>query len=912
MVAVDVSVLDKDGRPVRDLTADDFTIQVDGTARRLVTATFVPLGATARPSGVVSAPHYSTNAGAVGGRLVIFVVDRGNILRGEGRQLLEAASAFIDRLEPYDRVALAAIPEAGTTIDFTTDHRVVQRTIERAVGTATATFGKYTVGLTEALAIERQDQRTLDKVVGRECQVSAMMAQLPTRDEAGPGTRTAAESLVKSCEIEVRDEARSVYWTWRQQASASLASLRNLLERLALTSGPKTLVLLSEGLFVDTRERGEYESVARAAAAADVTFYALGLDVQRTDASMETISPTFNDDRVLKRQGLELLVGLTRGRFFGVATGATSSFDRITREISGYYLLSFEPEARDREGGIRQIQVDVRRPGVEVRARRNFLIDRGATAKPAREVLAETLRTPLLSTELVMRTATFVYPSDAGQLRVVIAADVEGATAAGAVPCGFSLTNDRGEVVGAEIEGPAAAAQPVPDGHAYLASFILDPGNYTLKLAAVDDVGRRGSVEHAFEAKLTAAGQLRLGDLMLADMPARPGREVRPSVDTRMTSEQVVGYVELTSEVPAVLDSAEVVLQVAPSASAPAIDTVSATIDAPTVKRRVAEGRVPTDLLPPGDYVARAVVTVQGREFGRVTRPFRVERPLESAATTEGAGPIIRPTVSTRMRGPAALAAIPAFSVERVVGPDVVGYFLDRLPRERPAPLGGPVAAAADAARQGRFTDVETALATVGDDDLTAMFLRGIARLARGDLEGAAREFRRTLRQSSEFFPAAFYLGACYAAGGRDDEAAGAWQTSLVSDESGAFVYELLGDAFLRLEDGVRAVDIAGEAQQLWPDEDRFVRQSAVAHAVARQHDASIAMLDRHLEKHPDDRDGWLLGLWVLYDATLSGRTVGGEPIDVRFGRYRERYASLNGPQLGLVDEWKRAMDKKR
>jgi len=50
----------------------------------------------------------------------------------------------------------------------------------------------------------------------------------------------------------------------------------------------------------------------------------------------------------------------------------------------------------------------------------------------------------------------------------------------------------------------------------------------------------------------------------------------------------------------------------------------------------------------------------------------------------------------------------------------------------------------------------------------------------------------------------------------------------------------------------------------------------------------------------------------VLYDATLSGRTVGGEPIDVRFRRYRERYASLNGPQLGLVDEWKRAMDRKR
>ena len=146
IVAVDVSVLDKTGRPVRDLTRDDFTVRVDGTSRRLLSAQFVPLGTETRPSGV-AVTHYSTNENAVGGRLIVFVVDRGNIRRGEGRPLMEAASQFIDRLQPTDRVALAAIPESGPYIDFTADHRTVQRRLETMLGALTPVLLGHTIGI---------------------------------------------------------------------------------------------------------------------------------------------------------------------------------------------------------------------------------------------------------------------------------------------------------------------------------------------------------------------------------------------------------------------------------------------------------------------------------------------------------------------------------------------------------------------------------------------------------------------------------------------------------------------------------------------------------------------------------------------------------------------------------------------
>jgi VWFA-related protein len=912
LVAVDVSVVDRDGRPVRDLVAEDFTVLVDGQPRRLVSSVFVPLGSAARPRGVAAAPrHYSTNAGAVGGRLIVIVVDRGNIRRGEGRQLLEAASRFVDRLDPADRVALAVVPEGGPAVDFTTAHRSVQRALESVIGAATPPFGRYTIGLTEALAIAQQDLRTLDRVVGRECEVAALMTPLQGRETPAAGAVSSRDALVKSCTNEVAADARLIYWNARQQTAASLAALRALLDRLALTSGPKTMVLLSEGLFVDARERGDFEQVARAAAAADTTLYALGLDVQRTDASMERISPTFNDDRVLVRQGLELLVGMTRGRLFPVATGARAAFDRIARELSGYYLLSFEPEAGDRGDQPRQIDVDVRRAGVEVRARRHFLVDARASSRATKDVLAEVLRTPLLATDLLMRAATFTYPGEGRQVRLVIAAEIEGATAAGSVPCGFSLTNARGDVVGAEVDGPSAAAEPRGDTHAYLASFVLDPGRYTLKLAAVDDLGRRGSVEHAVDARLTPAGQLRVGDLMLADAPAARGRDVRPSVDTRLSSDEVIGYVEVAAEVPSVLDAARVSLEVAADETAPPLAAVEAGLTAPTLGRRVAEARLPTDLLAPGDYTARAVVMVDGRAVARVARPFRLERPLAPARPPAATPPVVagpRP----RLRGPAGIAGVEAFSRDQVVGPGVVGYFLDRLPAQGAPPPGGPVSAALEAARAGRFVEVERALAASSDTGVAVVFLRGLAHLARGDLNVAAQEFRRTLRLAPGFFPATFYLGACHAAGGRDDEAAGAWQTALATEAGSSFVYALLGDALLRIDAGEQAVDIMVEAVAAWPDEPGLVRRLAVAQAVARRHAEAIATLERYLALQGSDRDAWLLGAWIVYDARLAGRPLGAPEEDAaRFARCRERYAALGGTQLALVDGWRRAMERR-
>ena len=50
------------------------------------------------------------------------------------------------------------------------------------------------------------------------------------------------------------------------------------------------------------------------------------------------------------------------------------AFDRLGRELSGYYLLGFEPTEADRTGRERRIKVSVKPRGLTVRARPTFVV----------------------------------------------------------------------------------------------------------------------------------------------------------------------------------------------------------------------------------------------------------------------------------------------------------------------------------------------------------------------------------------------------------------------------------------------------------------------------------------------------------------------------------------------------------
>src|SRR4051812_30072084 len=91
---LDVTVVDDKGQPIRDLLAADFTVRVDGRARRVASAQWVAAGTATRRSDAPVADGFVSNEFAAGGRLIVLVVDQPNIPFGEMRPIRDAIGGF--------------------------------------------------------------------------------------------------------------------------------------------------------------------------------------------------------------------------------------------------------------------------------------------------------------------------------------------------------------------------------------------------------------------------------------------------------------------------------------------------------------------------------------------------------------------------------------------------------------------------------------------------------------------------------------------------------------------------------------------------------------------------------------------------------------------------------------------------
>ena len=324
--------------------------------------------------------------------------------------------------------------------------------------------------------------------------------------------------------------------------------------------------------------------------------------------------------------------------------------------------------------------------------------------------------------------------------------------------------------------------RPESQTQTYLGAITTSTGTYRIKLAVVDDTGKRGSVEHTIQARLTNAGQLHVTDLLLGEEGGAGGGLI-PTVSANFTGDLLHGYLELHSEAPEVLRSATVALEVAASPDTRALETAPVRFDdaSATPARRAAEGVVPIALLPAGEYVARAVVTVAGQRVGQVSRPFRISRTgaATPAATSEGAGANVAKTTipfTSRME---------AFDRASVLTPQVVGFFVDRMNIGRAASPTPPAAVAA--AREGKFEDGDRGGQVRRQQPAGGVLLRRPRQSTHRATSTARRNYsaRRT-GWSRTFFLRRSISAPAIAAGGKDRNAAGAWQMSLDHRRRGA------------------------------------------------------------------------------------------------------------------------------
>jgi VWFA-related protein len=949
LVTVDVNVLDRQGQPIAGLSPTDFTVTVGGQPRRVVSAEFVDTKSAATGSASDERAPISTNEGAAVGRQFVFIVDQGTLETGNVRHVATAAERFFSRLTFADRSALMLMP-VGPNINFTWAHDRVQQAMQRVTGMslpmATWEYGS----LTEARDIANHNMMALRSIADRECRgsfgggggIASGGPQGPVGPPTGGGTApptggggappsgggTGGGGTPPSgggggggggsssggsrprgggfgsdaCSRDVQMQAESAWRTAQMTSMSSVMVLRQVLAALGRVNGDKIAILISGGWPMEDREETSVLGpVAAEAAAARVTLYTVFVPATTFSADRRMLSSTPSRDQFLHYGPLEMLTAMTGGATFRADVSAQTAFERIGRELSGYYRLGIEKDPADADNKTRRLKVQVARNSVTVRARDVFDVrtyeDRDWAAR-----LGSALEGPIPATGIGLRVTSYLAPDaeNASHVKVVLTGEAT-RLQPGDTTFQVLVRDMEGKKV---LAGEQPMREATADGLNFSTALSLAPGNYVVRVGVMDSAGHVGSVEHRVEARKTPVGALTATGPVLVRVPPGALAEPRLALDTIGQDERLAMEIGLEGEM-SQLAGADVQFEIAANASGPALVKAAGGL-APSDRGGTLLAHASTELrvLPPGDYVARARIVSGNETLGEVRRPFTVVGGGVARATTSATGT----TATVINRPPASLAAravgvVQPFAVDQVLAPDVLSRFLERV-AARPDASSPIVRDLIDRARANGLKQLFVS-DTVAAEMPVAGFLRGLMLLQQNKLELAANAFRSAIRGAPDLYPAMVYLGACYAAGGKDKEAAGAWQTSLIKEGDSIDVHLMLIDALLRQGNGPLAFQTIEAVRSRWPDHGGLKKRYVTAALLAGRTADGLKAFDDLIAERMDDEPSLSLALLVLYESFESGSPVENLEQDrARMLRLADLYRTRGGPSLALVETW--------
>ncbi len=475
LVEVDVTVIDRNGKPVTDLTAADFDIRERGQTQRIDTIFLVTADpALLKTPGAASGPPASTDP-AVGDavprrplqpRVFIFIFDMAHLSAAGLDRTRSAVRSFLaDGLRPID---LAGLVVNGTMLGnrIESDKKTL---LDQLDGIGPPNLSRYSemriwpriLTEEEAARIARNEEKIRDAAVERAC------AERPG-DCAGNG-RFAVES-------EVEQKGRQIASESARDAQIALDTMLTLARGLGKFPGPKQVVLFSEGFYTgDFQDRVKDiagQSARHRVRISTLDARGLGSDLRQQGLLSEApvVGTTDFGANLGFDENADVLTTLaldTGGMRVRGRNDLRPALDAIGAEAGTYYLLGYSPQ-EPFDDSYRTIDVRVRRPGVTVRARRGYLaakVSPPATA-PSSPALAPTggAAPPSRPSEVPASPPPTTLPSAAGG-----AGTVPAAAATTSAEARLRLRPDGPAHVAALTESATTASPSASDAAARLA-----------------------------------------------------------------------------------------------------------------------------------------------------------------------------------------------------------------------------------------------------------------------------------------------------------------------------------------------------------------------------------------------------------------------------------------------------------
>ena len=392
LVPVDVRVLDRQGQPVTNLRATDFTVLEDRQPQRVEHFWAQQLGATTPDGKPLGRRDAASTVGPPTRRLFLIVLGRGR-LQPPARGVDGVIHLVRNRLLPQDHVAVLAWNRAT---DFTTDHAKVADLLERykkaheRVETQLANQYSGLAAVYGSNRIQAQTQQQIDAVfdgpgvpvrtveAGEAADAARLQRDIRDRTDAlqsraGP----AGENLAERERLDVAGMTFDRYVETNAQSMQDLGQLYAGINYLRHLDGEKHLVYLSEFGIMLPRGEDDRSIVATANDARVV------MNVIHTGGLPPAgVAPPWATSTA------RTVADLTGG-YFTATSMATDAVDRIDRTSRFQYVLGYYTPRPLLNGRYRRIVVRVNRPDVTVHYRHGYFARADPPPLERRQILTQ-------------------------------------------------------------------------------------------------------------------------------------------------------------------------------------------------------------------------------------------------------------------------------------------------------------------------------------------------------------------------------------------------------------------------------------------------------------------------------------------------------------------------------------------
>lgn len=407
-VLLDAVVRDKKGRPVQDLSPDDFEVYEDGVRQQIRSVRLVKreanntaaAAAESAPSTNVTPtttpPARSPLTDSAGVSAIALVFDR---LSPEARKFARDAALNYsgDGLQAGNFVGVFNIDLSLRVVQpYTTDTQLVREAISRS---GSQSSSSHASNVEQIQNLSNQQQSLAAKVAAAQSgasgggQGNSSSAQQASAAGAATADQMFAEMAQRSLEVfEMLERDQQGYAT-----TNGLLAVVNSMRRLP---GRKALIFFSEGLAIPPGVQAYFRSVINSANRANVSIYAVdaaglralsGNDMARNEISRManqainrgddaqtgrplTMGLERNEDllRSNPQGGLGQLASETGGFLIADTNNLKGRLRLVDEDLRTYYLLTYTPQNQNYDGRFRQIEVKLKRQGLDVQSRKGY------------------------------------------------------------------------------------------------------------------------------------------------------------------------------------------------------------------------------------------------------------------------------------------------------------------------------------------------------------------------------------------------------------------------------------------------------------------------------------------------------------------------------------------------------------